>query len=72
MEIVIEQISIVKGDAVISGHPVNDATKVVVASGADVMSAVLLALEWQDLDEDPTIDVPDENVRAIIERPMRP
>ena len=72
VEIVVEQISIVKGDAIISGHPVNDATKVVIASGADVMSALLMAVEWQEMDEEPILDVPEDNIRAILERPVRP
>lgn len=68
MEIRIEQIAIIKGEAVLSGRPVNDGTKVVVAAGADVMSAIMVALAMQDL-ELPIVDVPDDHIIGILELP---
>jgi hypothetical protein len=69
VEIRVEQIAIVKGEAIVTGRPVNDATKVVVAAGAEVTSAMLLAMALQDLPEAPIVDVPDDHIVRILELP---
>lgn len=60
------------GQVIIAGTPVDDGTKFVLATGADPQSALMLAMAVATMEEDVVIDVPEDAVMVVLERPFQP
>lgn len=69
MEIVVTQVSFVEGQALIGGEPVDDSTKVVIAS-ADAEGALILAMAVAS-GLRPVVEPPDDAIVSILEKPQR-